>query len=178
WIDGQMHLSNVFQQYRVLKNGPDEAVFEVQYAWDDLSGNYSETRRFTLQAGSQLFKVESQIFKDGKPAQVSVAIGVTTHDKKALPYADSQRRWVAAWETLNGQGLGTGVVLPDAVDSSILTITSYEKDHSHILFITPTSHDGRITYYGGFGWEGAGEISSIGAWRSYLTHFSNEHANK
>jgi hypothetical protein len=172
WIDGQMHLSNVYRQYRILKNGPNEAVFEVEYLWDSLPGNLREVRRYTLPAGSQLFKAESQLFKNGKPAQMDVVVGVTTHNQKAQPYADPQGHWVAAWENMDGSGLGTGVVLPDRTHSRIVTITSYQKDRSHIAFLTPTSTDGRIVYHAGFGWENAGEIVSAGDWKNYLSTFS------
>jgi hypothetical protein len=173
WIDGQMHLSNVYHQYRILKSGPEEAVFEVEYRWSDLADPVWEIRRFTLKAGSQLFKVESQFFSDEKPLQVDVAIGVTTHDQMAAPYIDPQGSWVAAWETMDGYGLGTGVVLPNHEHAKAMTITSYEKDRSHVVLVTPTNSKGRITYYGGFGWEKAGEIQTIGDWRSFLSKFNN-----
>jgi hypothetical protein len=172
WIDGQMHLANVFQEYRILNNGPDEAVFEVKYSWENLPGKMTEIRRFTLAAGSQLFKAESQIFKNGRPIQAEVAIGVTTHNQKAQPYHDMGGHWVAAWETFDKSGLGTGVVLKNPSKARTLTITSYEEDRSHVVLITPTDKDGKVTYYGGFAWEKAGEITTPGAWRSYLSRFN------
>ncbi|MCZ6671453.1 MAG: DUF4861 family protein [Verrucomicrobia bacterium] len=178
WMNGQMHISNVYRQYRILKNGPNEAVFEVEYIWEELPREMHEVRRYTLAAGSQLFKVESQIFIAGKPAQREVAIGVTTQNGLAQPYADRHNRWVAAWENIHGSGLGTGVVIPENSHSRTITITSYEKDRSHIILIIPTDKQGRITYYGGFAWEKAGEISSAGNWQNYLTQFSNRISNR
>lgn len=167
-----MYLSNVYRQYRVLANGPEEAVFEVEYIWSDMNQETRELRRFTLKAGSQLFKSESQFFIEGKPAQVEVAIGVTTHDGNALPYLDTNHRWVAAWENMHAAGLGTGVVLADSTYARGLTITSYEKDRSHVILITPTDKKGRITYHGGFAWEKAGEIATASEWRNYIEKFS------
>ncbi len=178
WMDGQMHLSNVFQEYRVLKNGPDEAVFEVKYGWEALPQPITETRRFTLVAESQLFKAESQIFIDGKPAQVNVAAGVTTHNQKTMPNYSKDGSWVGAWETYGQSGLGTGVILGDASKAKTLTITSYENDRSHVILITPTDINGRISHYGGFGWEKAGVITTAGDWRNYLTQFSKHHPYK
>jgi hypothetical protein len=126
WINGRMHLSNVYRQYRVLKNGPDETVFEVEYSWDDMTKETKEIRRFTLTAGSQLFKADSQIFIEGKPAQVEVAIGVTTHNGLAQSFADPQANWVAVWETINGSGLGTGVVLAETSPSKIRIHSVYQ----------------------------------------------------
>lgn len=173
WMDGQMHFSNVFGESRILKNGPNEAVFEVKYDWEVLPQHFTEIRRSTLVTGSQLFKAKSQIFIDGKPAQGDVAVGVTTHNQKAIPYHGKDGTWVAAWETFDQSGLGTGVVLEDGSKAKTFTITSYDNDRSHVILGTPTDKNGRITYYGGFGWEKVGVITTAGDWRNYLNRFLN-----
>lgn len=174
WIDGQMRLSNVYRQFRILKNGPREAVFEVEYIWEDLKQPIREVRRFSLAAGERMFRADSRFFKNGKPTQVEVAIGVTTHDGEAQPYFDPDNRWVAAWENMDGNGLGTGVVLENPKETRALTLTSYDKDRGHVVLVSPTDTEGRISYFGGFGWEKAGAITSAGAWRNFLKNFRND----
>jgi hypothetical protein len=173
WIEGQMRLSNVYQSHRILKNGPDVTVFEVEYLWEDLPRETREIRRFTLAAGSQLFKAESQFFIEGKPKQVEVAIGVSTHDGQALAYSDPQNGWIAAWENMKGSGLGTGVALSPDQEAKVLTIESAAKDQGHIIFITQTDPQGRLTYHAGFAWQKAGEIETASQWRRHLEKFSH-----
>lgn len=172
WFKGEMHIPNVYQNYRIVKGGSDSAVIEIEYEWDTLPFSARETRRITLEPRSQLFKVESQIRTENQPSNVSVAIGVTTHDGKALAYSDPNNRWVAAWENFDGSGLGTGVVLPKGKTGRVVSIHSKNKDQSHIVLITPTNPNGELTYCAGFAWEKAGEITRPQAWRNYL-HNSN-----
>lgn len=93
-------------------------------------------------------------------------------------YSGKDASWVAGCETCDQSGLGTGAVLEDASKAKTLTITSYDKDRSHVILVTPTDKSGRITYYGGFGWEKAGTITTAGDWRNYLTQFSNHNPYK
>ena len=61
WRDGVLHTSHNWGAWRVLANGPIRAVFELTYApWDAGEGiMVSETKRFTIDAGRNLHRVES-----------------------------------------------------------------------------------------------------------------------
>ncbi len=173
WLDGNLAMSNVFRKYRVIENGPRSTVFEIEYVWEGLPKRYREVRTFTLNAGSQLFRAESQFYVDGKPQAVQVAIGVSTQSGKAKPLSDEQGQWVAAWQTFDGAGLGTGAIVEHGGRGRIVQLDKQEKKgNSHVVIVTPTDQQGRITYHAGFGWEGAGEITSEDKWQQYLETYS------
>ncbi len=172
WIDGKLAMSNVYQEYRIIENGPRRAVFEVKYAWEGLSRDYRETRTFTLDAGSQLFRADSQISVDGRPAQVTVAIGIATHGSDMRQQSDDAGRWVSHWGLIDDAGLGTGAVVLHQGRGEIVRLEKKgKKGFGHTLVVTPTDEDGRIRYYAGFAWEKAGQITDADAWCKYLDEY-------
>ncbi|HIF00331.1 MAG TPA: DUF4861 domain-containing protein [Fuerstia sp.] len=173
WLDGKLVMSNVFRNYHVIENGPRRTVFEIEYVWEGLPKRYREVRTFTLNAGSQLFRAESQFFVDDKPQAVQVAIGVSTQSGKAKPLSDQQGQWVGAWQTLDGAGLGTGAIVEHGGRGRIVQLDKKgKKGNSHVVIVTPTDQQGRITYHAGFGWERAGEITSEDKWKQYLETYA------
>lgn len=173
WLDGKLVMSNVFRNYHVIENGPRRTVFEIEYVWDGLPKRYREVRTFTLNAGSQLFRAESQFFVNDKPQAVQVAIGVSTQSGKAKQMSDEQGQWVGAWQTLDGAGLGTGAIVEHGGRGRIVQLDKKEENgNSHVVIVTPTDPQGRITYHAGFGWERAGEINSADKWKQYLDNFA------
>ncbi len=173
WIDEKLVMSNVFRKYHVIENGPQKTVFEIEYVWEGLPKRYREVRTFTLNAGSQLFRAESQFFVDDKPQTVQVAIGVSTQSGKAKPMSDEQGHWVGAWQTVDRAGFGTGAIVEHGGRGRIVQLEKKgEKGNSHVVVVTPTDQEGRITYHAGFGWERAGEITSEDKWKQYLTTYA------
>lgn len=179
WIDNKLVMSNVYRKYRVIKNGPDEAVFEIEYIWAGLPKQYRELRTFTLKAGSQLFKAQSQFYVDGKPAAVEVAIGVSTQSGKAKSLSSKKGSWVAAWQKYDDAGLGTGAIVLHGGKGKIIELApKKKKGNSHVVMVTPTDDKGQITYYAGFGWERAGEITTEAQWIKYLNTYMSSHNAK
>ena len=174
WLNGKMVMSNVFRKYHVIENGPKRTVFEIEYEWEGLPKHFREVRTFTLNAGSQLFRAESQFYVDGRPQEVQVAIGVSTQSGKAKPITDEHKHWVAAWQTLDGAGFGTGAIVKHGGRGQIVRLGKKEQNgNSHVVIVTPTDQKGRITYHAGFGWERAGEITSQEKWTRYLGAFAD-----
>ncbi|MBD5782179.1 glycoside hydrolase family 88 protein [Pelagicoccus sp. NFK12] len=172
FIDGELVQSNVYRSYQIIDESPERFVVEFEYIWDGLPQQVRELRRVTVEGGSQLIRVDSQLFTDGQPAKAKVAIGSATHDGKAATHSDPQSLWVATWENIDGVGLGTGVIVPYRSDNKVLHLQKEEKDRSHILITTETDVNGRITYYTGFAWEKAGEITSSAEWTDYLKTYA------
>lgn len=176
WIDGKLVQSNVFQGYRIKENGPSRVVFEIDYAWEDIEGDFTETRRFTLALGSQLFKAESQIFSHGEPTPAKVAIGIATDGGQAMVSSKSTQNtvWISAWQSIHDAHLGTGAILDKESYASTQIIDSDKSDRSHIALIANTDNEGRIVYHAGFAWSKAGEIVNLEDWIQYLNTFSEK----
>jgi unsaturated rhamnogalacturonyl hydrolase len=121
-----------YATHKLLADGPIRASFELTYDYALPSGKVVETKRFTLDAGSDMTRVES-VFKTQDAAPLRVGVGIVRSDWKgrtkhaAAPYvlaakSDAEvapgaagENWIADWQTNPGKDAGeTGVavVLP------------------------------------------------------------------
>ena len=81
WFDDKLWTSRNYRAHRILKNGPDAADFEVDYApWPvDVGRKVWETRRFTLPLGTHFTRMVSTIGSDSRePLIVGIGIGKKT----------------------------------------------------------------------------------------------------
>ena len=105
---------------------------------------------------------------------VEVAVGVTTHHGKAQVTVNDYQNIVTTWEQIDSSGLGTSVIVPYDNAVQYVHLQSKTPDRSHGVVVTTTDADGRLTYYAGFAWQKAGEITSLNEWQSYTKRFADE----
>lgn len=172
WQDGKMLTAGPFKTWKIITRTTPKSVFELTYDYDLNGKTVHEVKRITIELGKRLFQAESTFTEDGKPADLDIAIGITTHDGKAKPTFNPKEGWMSCWEKMEGYGLGTGVVIaPDKV-REMRELTSAKPDQSHALLLTHTDAQGKVTYYAGYGWEKAKEITTPAQWQTYLTQFA------
>jgi hypothetical protein len=171
WINETPYYAHSFTRYEILENNAEEVRFNLYYEFETPIGLVNEKKSVSLTLGSRMYQVDSTFSLNGKPASIPIAIGVATHDEKAAVYQSKKDGWVAAWEIIDGQGLGTGALIAPAKVRKIIHTPSETKDNSHIWLITQSSSDGSLSYHAGYGWEGAGEITTTAQWHAYLSNF-------
>lgn len=160
-FNGKLFPSGNFRSSRVLAQGPIRLVFEVTYApWDAGGSTVAETKRVTLDAGSNLNRFESVYTVSGRPS-VAWAAGI-----RKVPGAEVRDEraagWVRTWEPMGGPNghLGCAVLADPA---SVATVK--EADGNVLLF----AKDGaRALYWAGFGWDRSGDFASVADWDRYL----------
>ena len=173
WIDGKLVNSDTYTKYKVIKNGPQEVDFILTYEWSVGNDAYKEEKNISLKMGDRLFKTTSTFWRNGELAtNLPIAIGLSTHDGKAQPSKDLSKGWFACWEKIKDYNLGTGVVIDPSIIKDYKEIKDKRKDKSHLLLITETDSKGAVSYYAGYGWERAGEITTFEKWTHYLSTFS------
>lgn len=168
WVKDTAYYAHNYTSYKVNKNGGDEVSFTLQYEFDTPLGKVAESKTISLKLGEYLFKVKSVFTLDGTPAELPIAIGVTTHNEKAKVSFNKETGRISAWEVLDDLGVGTGAMINPAKVKDIKHIASKTKDESHIWIFTSTNGKGELTYNAGFAWQGAGEITSTAQWDAYL----------
>ena len=173
WRDEGMITSHAFVAWRVIERSADRSVFELDYAYpvDAASGATPivETKRISIRLGEPFCRVEARFTRSGQPvADQAIAIGITTHDGKARATLRPQNRWIACWESIDGAGLGTGVVLAPGFPLETRELNSATKDASHALLITRTNAAGLVIYHTGFAWTKADRIHTAEAWAERL----------
>ncbi len=173
WMDGKLVISNVFTEWEVVKCTAEESVFVLSYKWEYGGDTYTEDKKISIKLGDRLFNAVSTFKKNGEiAADLPIAVGLTTHDGKAVPSKNEKEGWIACWEKIEGYDLGTGVVMDTEKIDAFELFESEKKDESHTLLITKTDADGQVEYYAGYGWARANEITSSEQWNAYLAEFA------
>ena len=174
WVDGVAYPAAMYKSYEVQQSGGDVVEFTVQYEWDTPLGAVAESKTISLALGTQLYQVNSVFTLDGEPASLPIAIGLATHDEAAAVSSNPDTGRISAWETMEGNGVGTGVLMAPELTQEILHAPSEEKDASHIWLITNSDENGALTFDAGFAWQAAGEITSSDQWNDYLDAAANQ----
>lgn len=171
--DGQaLHVGRNYKTWKIIANGPIRAVFELGYeTWMANGTMVSEVKRFTVDAGANLDRIESTFtVVGGKDVTVGIGLNKTPTDRGQEPQialtpvaADgSFTQWVG--QKTNG-ALGTAVIVPDA-------FLGFAEDERNHLLLAKAASGTPLRYYAGAGWSKAGEFATQEAWNAYVAAFA------
>ena len=170
WSNGQLYIPTNFIDSRVLTNGPIRVMFELVYEPFDVNGvRVSQVLRVSLDAGSQLnrFRVSHQAPPGSESLALAVGLKKVKEEQKEF---NASRGWLTIWEpvekNLGMQGLAV------VVDPS--TVENVSEDKLNHLVILKPGVATPITYWAGFAWDRAGQITSAESWKSYVDQFSEK----
>lgn len=174
WDGRALHVGRNYRAWKVIANGPIRAIFELTYdTWMADGVMVSEVKRFTVDAGHNLDRIESTFAITGAK-EVTVGIGlnknpadrgqdpVITH----RPAADQATLTQWTVQKTNGS-LGTAVVLA-ATDA----FAGFAEDDRNQLVLAKAAAGQPLRYYAGAGWSKAGEFTSPEAWDAYVASFA------
>jgi hypothetical protein len=168
WAGGKLHVSKNFVNSRVLANGPIRLVFELTYApWDAGGIQVGETKRVTLDAGTQFNRYESRF--TGHKGALAVGVGIAKHPGSTVK-TDARAGSMRVWEPLDGGkggNLGTAIVLPAGA-----RLEEHTTDLEYLV-VTNASASGRLVYYAGSAWDRAGRIRDAAAWAAEVQGLAN-----
>lgn len=161
WNGKTLHTGVNYASYKILANGPIRAVFELHYApWDAGGRQVSEVKRFTVDAGHWLDRIDSTFTtSDNAPLTVAIGLNKTPGDKGQEPKIQTGRegkvllQWV---EQKSNDAFGTAVVLPSA--------EGFAQDALNELIVAKATPGQPLRYYAGGAWSRAGEITSRARW--------------
>ncbi|WP_229262831.1 glycoside hydrolase family 88 protein [Duganella radicis] len=167
--DGKLHNSSNFTKYKVLADGPLRSVFELTYAgWDAGHGRtVSEVKRFSIDAGSNMTRVETR-FASNRKAPLQVGVGIVQREGNGQ-YATDAGGWASYWEPAHGEdgSTGCGVILPgsaqgfEVIDRQQLTLGTAQPGQPFV-------------YYFGAGWSKSGDFVDADAWQAYVRGYAQK----
>jgi hypothetical protein len=164
-----MHVSKNWTAYKVLKNGPDAVSFELEYApWDAGGRKVWETKRITLEAGSNLNRIESTIHSE-QPGELTVAIGIVARAGTDGRFWQQRDAGVFSyWEPAHPEHghIGCGVI----VDPS--HIVDIRHTAGHYVALVRAQPGKPLVYHAGAGWSKSGDFADAQEWEQYLTEFA------
>ncbi len=177
WAADQLWTSKNFINSRVLANGPIRVMFELDYEAFDVNGaKVSETRRITLDGGSQLDRFQS-FYKPEKPGALTSGIGIKKFAGEQKEF-NAARGALTVWQKMekNAGMQGVAVVVdPKKLDKQAedklnnLLLVKADTGNSLVLSWNPPL---TVSYWAGFAWDKAGQITSADAWKKYVDEFA------
>lgn len=105
WSDGKLHVSKNWRTWKVITTGPIRSEFELTYdAWDAGAGRMvSETKRISIDAGSNLSRVQSTFSSDDK-SPLELGIGLAERPGENIFVSDGASE-IDSWENSTAKGL-------------------------------------------------------------------------
>jgi rhamnogalacturonyl hydrolase YesR len=158
WSDGKLHVSKNWRSWKIITTGPIRSEFELTYdAWDAGEGRMvSETKRISIDAGSNMSRVQSTFSSDDK-SPMELGIGLDERPGDNVFVSDDSPE-IDSWQNSTAKGLvvqnqsagamtywqpqdfakgviGTAIVLPA---NSIESFTNDNPDLPASKFTPPT----------------------------------------
>lgn len=171
WAADRLWTSRNFINSRVLANGPIRVMFELEYAPFQVDNiNVSEVKRISLDAGSQLDRFQSvykQFTRPGQTQKLTTGIGLKKTGGEQVE-ANAERGWLIKWEKVEKNAGNQGLALivdPKALDKQT------EDKLNHLLLVKVSEKD-VASYWAGFAWDKAGQITTAEAWKKYVDEFA------
>jgi hypothetical protein len=166
YVNDTIRYSANYHQWKVLDNGPLRSSFQLTYdTWDAGGIKVSATKTISLDAGSQLNRIENVYsFEDSKP--LPVVVGIIKRPENGIISLNEQQGIIGYWEPTHGEDGTTGV-------GSILTtpVSNILVGNAQILAKTAVKNNESIVYYTGAAWNKAGKITNAKQWFKYLDNF-------
>ncbi len=112
WQDGKLYVSKNWRAWKLITTGPIRSEFELTYdAWDAGGRKVSETKRISIDAGSNFSRVESTFSSDDKsPLEIGVGLAERPGENVILKESsvitkDSTSSRIDSWQTSTDRGL-------------------------------------------------------------------------
>ena len=167
WAADQLRTSKNFVNSRVLANGPIRVMFELDYEAFDVNGmKVTETKRITLDGGSQFDRFQS-FYKPEKSGALTTGIGLKKVSGEQVE-ANAARGWLLKWEKMEKNAGNQGLAI--VVDPK--TFVKQTEDKLNQLILSKVSEDNVASYWAGFCWDKAGQLTDAAAWKKYVDEFA------
>jgi unsaturated rhamnogalacturonyl hydrolase len=160
WVNDNLLINRHFVTQKVIQGNGERIEFELTYAPLEVDGKtITETKRISMEMGSNLFKVENSFAISGG-GSVMVAVGIVRRAGK-----DEVRNgpnWIGYAEPPgpeNGQTY-CGVVLSSP--------GTFKQTPDHVLMLAPVKDGQTLTYHAGAAWSKGLDFKNASQWMEYL----------
>ncbi|KIA99633.1 hypothetical protein OA93_05685 [Flavobacterium sp. KMS] len=173
YVNDSIRYSGNYRKWLVLDNGPLRSTFQLTYdTWIAGGIEVKATKIISIDAGSQLNRVENTYTFNGNKPPMEVVVGLSKRPEAGVISLNEQQGIMGYWEPTFGEDGTTGV-------GSILTtpVKSMWVDKTQILGKTTVVNNEPIVYYTGAAWNKARKITDAKQWFTYLDNFYQQLKN-
>lgn len=168
-----LHTSSNFSSWKVLADGPLRTVFELKYdAWDAGGRKVAETRRVSLDAGSNFSRVESSF---SSPSAAPLAVGVGIVQRAGLGRYQQEQGSMSYWEPAMGDNGSNAcaVIVPGATSYlNLPAVAPRANEAGHYLALASAVAKRPFVYYLGATWSKAGDFANAQEWEAYVANMA------
>jgi pectinesterase len=160
WHDNKLYRSENFVSWKIIANGPIRSSFELTYKpWQVGDIQSGETKRISLDLGSNLNRIESRFDADVNNPVLAVGIVKSANGGKAVFGPD--KTWLSYWQNADsGNGsIGCAVILPKETARNECATAD-----NHNIMLARLNNSRSIVYYAGACWSKTPEFDSEEKW--------------
>lgn len=171
WETDRLWVSRNFINSKVLANGPIRVLFELEYAPYEVNNvSVGEIKRVSLDAGHHFDHYQSSYKIYTRPGQ-SVTLAPSIGLKKApgeKVEAVAEKGLLIKWEPVekNGGNQGLAVIVRPE------NFGKQAEDPLNHLLITKAGQSRMATWWAGFCWDKAGQITTAEAWKQHVYEYA------
>ena len=188
WDRQRYYVSSNYNSARIIATGPIRSEFELTYdAWEAGEHRISETKRITIDAGSNMSRAESVFTADGYP-DFDIGIGIAQRPGDGVIAKNQEEGWMSYWQPADRDrgNIACAIVMPGTIETFATESATLPKPTQADL-ITPTNeglppvanllaisgaHVGKpFLYYFGAGWSKSGDFPEEAGWENYVRQF-------
>ncbi|MGY4383971.1 hypothetical protein ACVWYN_000997 [Pedobacter sp. UYP24] len=166
-IDSKILFPKNYRTWEILDNGPLRFAFVLKYdEWDVAGRVVKASKHYTLDAGSQLNRVEATFTFDAEKGPLRVATGIVLRKEQNPDILKDKNGIAGYWEPEHGADgtLGIGTIMMKEKPEVIIK-------SEHLLTLVNAASNKPVVYYNGAAWSKGGKIISSKQWFSYLEDF-------
>lgn len=173
YVKDTIRYSANYHQWEILDNGPLRSSFILTYdIWDAGGIKVRNTKTITLDAGSQLSRIENVYTFEGINP-LAVVVGIIKRPETGVLLLNEQKGIMGYWEPTQIENGTTGVGTILSTPVSNMTVETKQ-----LLVKTEVKNNVPIVYYSGAVWDKAGKITNASQWFDYLNGFALELKNQ
>lgn len=165
FVNGKAYPAPVYSSWKLLADGPLRAAFELHYdGWDAGGRKVAETKRFSIDAGSNFTRVESVYTSaDGAPLQLGVGIAQRKGDGRLVK--DDAAGWMSYWqpERVPNGHTACAIIVPGQR-------TTAARDGEDALLMGRAVPGQPFVHYLGAGWSKSGDFADAAAWEAKVVN--------
>ena len=199
WDGQKLYVSSNYRNWRLITTGPIRSEFELTYdEWDAAGRKVSETKRYSIDAGSWFTKAQST-FSSETNSPLTIGIGLAERacglDGTELIAQDQTEGWMSYWQPEDKPKgtIGVAIVLPKgSVETFTNDVPDMPESKIHAVVPQPT-HEGAppirdllaisqaelgqpFSYYFGACWDRSGDFTNHVQWEDYVRRFAERRA--
>ena len=168
YLNDSIYYSRNYVRWKILDNGPLRTTFQLEYDdWDVAGKQVKATKTISLDAGSQLNKVQA-LYTYSDTSSLAIAVGIIKRKDPGTLLFDEKEGIMGYWEPEMGDYGITGVGCVFITNPTQMKLTNQQ-----LLTISPSVKNKPFIYYTGAAWNKAETITSADQWFAYLHQFKN-----